>query len=179
MNPQEPQVTPSQPSIPEPTVVSSVTIDGAVQPPEPSQTQQFSQSLGSQKKPDKLSPPVAAQVLYAFGFIGLILGLYSSFLIYSAGSFESVSTKLYGVNFQNLQILAIFTAVVTIANFTLINFIRAGKRWALVAFTILYVFGLITSLLDKSLVGLALIMQLLWLVLLITLWSKNRDYFNK
>ena len=173
MNPQEPQVTPSQPSIPEPTVVSSVTIDGAVQPPEPSQTQQFSQSLGSQKK------PVAAQVLYAFGFIGLILGLYSSFLIYSAGSFVSFSTKLYGVNFQNLQILAIFTAVVTIANFTLINFIRAGKRWALVAFTILYVFGLITSLLDKSLVGLALIMQLLWLVLLITLWSKNRDYFNK
>ena len=127
----------------------------------------------------KPKPPVAVQVLYGLGFAGLIFGLYYSILIYTASRSSTlvISTKLYGVSISSLQTLAIVYAALAVGSFTLINFIRSGKKWALISYSVLLALNAATNLTEVS-ARKILIYQLLVLGILVILWTKDRSYFN-
>lgn len=137
----------------------------------------------------KTKPPIAAQILYALGFLGLIGGLLIS-LIAFASSNETSSIVLFGLSSLDVKLAAIIFAVIVIGSFAIINFIRGGKKWALISYTTLVVIGIVSSLINyltmsefekrfsnsnpiADLIGFTLI-----ITILVVLWTKNREYFK-
>lgn len=124
----------------------------------------------------KKSPPIAAQILYGLGFVGLILGGFGSVVLLFSSSNTGGSLGRLGV------VMGIFLAVVSIIGFYLIHEIRHGKKWALIAYTTLIVLSLISVIFDLILGDKSNGSFILTFVvvgpLLLILWTKNRNYFS-
>lgn len=162
---------PQQQSVAQPAPIAQQPVQQPIQTMQPQTTTPQQMSAGK--------PPVAAQILYALGICGLIIGLLACISIFMASSQSNlaVSAKLFGVKFTELKLLAIINAALVVGAFTLINFIRSGKLWALTTYTVLVSLNILTSLSDIS-ARRVLIYQILVVSLLGTLWFKNRSYFH-
>lgn len=138
----------------------------------------------------KEKPPVAAQILYALGFIGLIFGLLGSIAIFLGSSDTTSYGALFGISSLNNQITAILFGIIVIAGFTLINFIRGGKKWALITYTAISTIGFLATLIgyqtmsdfERARINASPISSFapfaIIALLLVVLWSKNRAYFK-
>ena len=125
----------------------------------------------------KKKPPIAAQILYALAFIGLIFGLLGSVVLLISSSDSDGIFGTYGV------LLGVISATITILGFYLIHEIRYGKKWALIAYTTLFLIGLVGTAIDIATAGnldsSSVLVQIILTPILLILWTKNRSYFNK
>lgn len=148
--------------------------------------------MNEEQKVKKSNPPIAAQVLYALGFVGMLLGLAYCVIIFISASQQSSRSalQLFGYSSFNIQAAVVIAALILIAGFTLLNFIRAGKKWALIAYTTVVALGLSSTLFDfvtassleRELNGGVTMRYLIVLLfisgLLSVLWTRNRSYFK-
>lgn len=143
-------------------------------------------------KGGKSKPPIAAQILYALGFLGLIGGLLIAVLIFlSAGSSDSSGAlDFIGLSSLSVQVAAIVLAAFVIGMFTLINFIRAKKKWALISYSVIIGVTFIATILEWLTRSEAeklfsddnplqdFLVYIVVVPLLIILWTKNRKDFT-
>ena len=197
---QDPQQQPVQPPQ-EPTPQQYANPPQPQQPAQMPQTQPqphayqqppVQQAEHPQQPAKKPNPPIAAQILYALGFIGLILGLFQVVLAFANSTSSSAEPIIsaFGISSLDVQIAAVFNGLLIIGGFTLINFIRAGKKWALISFTTIAALTLVSIVFDfltrteferlfgnnnlaSDLLGFFILAPLL-----VVLWTKNRNYFH-
>lgn len=144
-------------------------------------------TMVKQKKPN---PPIAAQILYAFGFLGLIGGLFTALQMFVGTSSSSIGpiAALLGFSVISLQLTSILFGLIVIGLFVLINNIRAQKKWALIAYTTLVVIGVISTIIEfltltefekgiKNPIA-DLILYAPVVLLLAILWTKNKKDFS-
>lgn len=124
------------------------------------------------KKPN---PPIAAQILYAFGFLGLIAGLYISIILYVGSPNTSLLGSLF-IPAISVKMVAVVLAVIVIFGFYLVNQIHNGKKWALITYSVLMVLGLLSVL--RSYNTRTFVEELIPVFLIVILWTKNRDFFH-
>lgn len=141
------------------------------QPAQPIPTQQ-----PAQQPPLKMSPPVSVQVLYALGIIGLILGSVLAIITFAAVN-ATILPEGFG---DSVRLFALFFAAVVVCGFFLIAHIRSGKQWALIAYTILFVLGLIGTVTGKTSDSgvLNYIIDAIIALLLALMRTKDRQYFS-
>lgn len=139
----------------------------------------------------KQKPPVAAQILYALGFLGLIFGLFIALIMVIGSSTSSFSdiTTMFGLSSLNTKMAALVFALVVVGLFAMINSIRAGKLWALIAYTTVITLGFASTIIDwltRSEIEKLLhrgnpigdfLVYIIVGPLLVSLWTKNRRYF--
>jgi len=129
--------------------------------------------MPSQQMPAvKQKPPIAAQILYALGFIGLIFGLLFVVLIFIGTS--SLKLGLFGAG---VKVVAAVYAVLIIGMFYIINAIRGGKKWALITYSVLLALSVVNVLKSSGSKN-SLALDLIPVVLVLVLWTKNQDYFH-
>ena len=111
------------------------------------QTQPMPQATGKVKKPE---PPVAAQILYALGFLGLIAGIFVVVMMFIGSSTSAFSdvAGIFGLSSLNIKMAAIIFGLIVIGLFTLIDFIRAKKKWALISYSTVVALGFVATLFD-------------------------------
>jgi hypothetical protein len=133
------------------------------------------------KTENKVKPPIAVQILYAFGFLGLIITLFQSVVIYKSSGNGKLPLDLKVFGIDNLKSLAIMLAVVSIFSFAIINFIRAGKKWALITHSVILLASFVVIVTSSQLQNKAssLAFQGLHALLIGFIWIKNLAYFNK
>jgi membrane-bound ClpP family serine protease len=134
-----------------------------MQPPSP---------IGQQVTSTKQKPPVAAQILYALGFIGLIFGLLFTVLLLIGSS--SIKLGLFGVG---IKVVAIIYSAIIIFGFYLINQIHNGKKWALITYTVILVLSILNTVKAET-SRRSLIFDLIPAALIFILWTKNKDFFS-
>ena len=133
--------------------------------------------------PDKKHPPLSVQVFYALGFLLLLFGLGVSVIIFAFSNSVS-NDSIFGNLKTTANAAAIVYAVIVISVFVVINFLRAGKKWALIVLSILYglsTIGVVMDLFDSTQANAlgGVIFYLVFLPFFIIFWTKDKDYFNK
>jgi hypothetical protein len=140
----------------------------------------------------KANPPIAAQILYALGLLGLIFGLLASILMIFGPTdlAGNIASAIGSYGSTNPKVEAAIFAVIVIILFVLVNALRARKRWGLIAYSAVVVLGFIGSLyewftrsaVDKLLNGNNpagnFLPYIIILPLLLVLWTRNRKDFN-
>lgn len=183
--PSQPETTPQPPAVPvmEPAQVS-------VEPTPATPPSSFAQPVPAAPAPaptatpfgqtspimtnEKPKVPIAAQILYALAFIGLIFGLLGAVLLFFATS------QLGGPLGDLGRGIGILIAAIVIGGFYLVHEIRHGKQWALITYSVLLglgILGTVTTINEPSsrsnVLGLIIVTPLI-----LTLWLKNRNYFH-
>ena len=124
--------------------------------------------------PIKKPIPISVQILYALGFIGLIVGLGLAAAIFMLSS-PSPYPLFLGLT---AQLLAIGLGLVIVFGFVLISKIHSGKRWALITYSILVALNSIQTVIANPLAIRSYLVAALPVAFLAFIWIKDRAYFS-
>lgn len=143
----------------------------------PTQYQPTAQAPYQGMPAKKANPSIAAQILYAFGIIGLIVGGLVALLGLLNPS-------------QFTVLLSVFTVALAVLNFVLVNKIRGGKKWALIAYSVFialfFIYNIVRVLMMSDLarekLGTSLYTTFtgyaLTSILIVLLWTRHRNDFS-